>query len=224
MTCWNHPIKAVIFDNDGTFLDTMNFYFEASNHTLGKKIPQDFFNSVNGMDDFTVSAKIVEKYKLDVSPHDFYMKRNEYVDKLLPNSKPFPGVVELIEKFKKKGYKVGLATSAEAEKTNLKFSKIPEVFNIFDAVTTKSDVTKAKPDPEIFFKCSEKLGNFDPSNILVFEDAANGIKAANAAGMASSFFANGDNDYQKIFDQNGGNPSYVFQSYENFDMSKFIWA
>ena len=224
MTCWKHPIKAIIFDNDGTFLDTMPFYIEASNQTLGKPIPQEFLNSINGMDDFTVSRKIVEEYKLDVSAEDFFIKRNEYVDQHLPDSKPFPGVIELIDNFKKRGYKVGLATSAEAEKTKLKFSKNPDILNVFDAVTTKSDVTKAKPDPEIFFKCAEKLGNIDPSNILVFEDAVNGIKAANAAGMASAFFANGDNDYHKIFEKCGGNPSYVFHSYNEFDMSKFIWA
>ena len=89
---------------------------------------------------------------------------------------------------------------------------------------TSNDVKKAKPDPEIFLKCAEKLGNFDPSNILVFEDAMNGIKAANEAGMASAFFANGKNDYDKIFDKFGCNPSYVFQSYNAFDMSKFICA
>lgn len=224
MTCWKHPIKAIIFDNDGTFLDTMPFYIAASNHVLGKPIPADFLNSLNGMDDFSVSRKIVEEYKLDVSAEDFFNRRNEYVDQHLPDSKPFPGVIELIEKFKSKGYRVGLATSAEMEKTKLKFSKIPDVINVFDIVVTKTDVTRAKPDPEIFLKCAQKLGNVKPENVLVFEDAVNGIKAANAAGMASAFFANGDDDYHKIFEKCGGSPSYVFHSYNTFDSSKFIWA
>ena len=147
-----------------------------------------------------------------------YIKRNEYVDKLLSHSKQFPGVVELIGEFKKKGCKVGLATSEEMEKTKIKFSNLQEIFKIFDTVMTKNDVSNAKPDPEIFLKCSQFETSF-----LVFEDAANGIKAANSAGMASAFFANGDNDYQKIFDKFGVTPSYVFHSYNAFDMSKFIW-
>lgn len=223
MTCWKHPIKSIIFDNDGTFLDTIGFYIKASNILLGQPMSQDFYNSINGMDAKSVSQKIVTEYKLDMTAAEFLSKRDVIVNKLLLDSKPFPGVVDLIKKFKNNGYKIGLATSADCEKTKIKFSHQPEILNLFDVVMTSNDVKKAKPDPEIFLKCAQKLGNFDPSNILVFEDAMNGIKAANDAGMASAFFANGNNDVN-IFERFNCKPSYVFQSYNDFDMSKFIWG
>ena len=87
------------------------------------------------------------------------------------------------ENSKKMGYKIGLATSADEDKTKIKFSNQPDVLSIFDVVLTSKDVNKLKPNPEIFLKCAEKLGNFDPSNVLVFEDAINGIKAANGISL-----------------------------------------
>lgn len=224
MTCWEHPIKAIIFDNDGTFLDTIGSYIQASNIILGKPMSQEFYNSINGMDAKTVSKKIIEEYKLDLTPEEFLSKRDGIVNQLLLNCKPFPGVVELARKFKKNGYKIGLATSADSEKTNIKFKNQPDILNVFDVILTSNDVKKAKPDPEIFLKCAEKLGNFDPMNVLVFEDAMNGIKAANKAGMASAFFANSQNVDNQFFGKYGCKPSYVFMTYNDFDMSKFIWS
>lgn len=224
MNCWQHPIKAIIFDNDGTFLDTNGAYIEAINLVIGQPMSQEFFNSINGTGAKAASEKIVAEFKLNMTPNEFLTKRDAIVSKLLIDSKPFPGVVELARKFKKMGYKIGLATSADEDKTKIKFSNQPDVLSIFDVVLTSKDVNKLKPNPEIFLKCAEKLGNFDPSNVLVFEDAINGIKAANNAGMASAYFANGNNDYNKIFDKSGCSPSYVFQNYNDFDMSKFIWT
>lgn len=224
MTCWNHPIKAIIFDNDGTFLDTNGAYIEAINLVIGKPMTQDFFNSINGTGAKAASKKIVAEFKLNMTPDEFLIKRDAIVVKLLADSKPFPGVVELAKRFKKSGYKIGLATSADEDKTQLKFSNQPDVLSLFDVVLTSKDAKNLKPDPEIFLKCAEKLGNFDPSNVLVFEDAINGIGAANNAGMASAFFANGNKDYNMLFDKVDYRPNYVFQTYEEFDMSKFVWT
>ncbi|KAK8871782.1 Pseudouridine-5'-phosphatase [Tritrichomonas musculus] len=224
MACWPNPIKAIIFDNDGTFLDTNWAYIDAINLVVGQPMSQEFFNSINGTGAKAASKKIVAEFKLNMTPDEFLSKRDAIVSKLLIKSKPFPGVVELARRFKKMGYKIGLATSADADKTKIKFSNQPDILNIFDVVLTSSDASKLKPDPEIFLKCAEKLGNFDPSNVLVFEDAYNGISAANNAGMASAFFANGNNDYDKLFEQFKCSPSYVFQTYDSFDMSKFIWS
>lgn len=221
--CWPHPIKAILFDNDGTFLDTMGPFIEAMNNAIGKPMTQEFINRVNGMETNKVSREAIYEYKLDVSLDEFNKKRDKLLCNLLLNCKPFSGVVELARNFKNKGYKIGLATSDTYQKTKIKFSNKQDVWPVFDVVMTRDDVKMAKPDPEIFLKCAKKLGINDPKNVLVFEDAVNGIKAANRAGMASAFFANGDRDCEKYFEKFGGKPSYVFQKYEEFDMSKFVW-
>lgn len=91
-------------------------------------------------------------------------------------------------------------------------------------VMASKDDSKLKSYPEIFLKCAEKLGNFDPSNVLVFEDATSWISAANRAGKASSFIENRNIDYDKMFDKMECSPSCVFQTYDGFDMSKFTWT
>ena len=223
MTCWSHPIKAIIFDNDGTFLDTIPLYVSATRESMGVDMTDEFYKSVNGMDAKTVCAKAIEYFDLNTTPEMLLEKRNKIMIKLLPDSKPFPGSVELIRQFKEAGKKVGLATSTDAEYTQLKFSKQHELRQLFDAVVTRDDVVKAKPDPEIFLNCAQKLGDFKPENILVFEDAINGIIAANRAGMATAYFANGNTNYEEDFQKYGGNPSYVFQKYSEFDKSQFVW-
>ena len=105
----------------------------------------------------------------------------------------------------------------------IKFTNKTDILPVFDVILTRDDVKQAKPNPEIFIKSAKKLGTNDPSNVLVFEDAINGIKAANRAGMASAFFANGNSESEKYFEKYGGHPSYIFQKYEDFDMNKFIW-
>ena len=103
MNCWQHPIKAIIFDNDGTFLDTNGAYIEAINLVIGQPMSQEFFNSINGTGAKAASEKIVAEFKLNMTPNEFLTKRDAIVSKLLIDSKPFPGVVELARKFKKNG-------------------------------------------------------------------------------------------------------------------------
>lgn len=222
-SCWPHPIKAIVFDNDGTFLDTMGFFIEAMNNVIGQPVTQEFITRVNGMEANKVNKEAINEYKLNLTLDEFTSKCNEILYKLLLESKPFTGVVELANKLKQMGYKIGLATSDDYQRTKIKFANKPDVLSVFDVILTRNDVKKAKPDPEIFLKCANKLGITDPSNVLVFEDAVNGIKAANKAGMASAFFANGNNECEKCFEKYGGRPSYIFNNYEDFDMSKFIW-
>lgn len=221
--CWPHPIKAIVFDNDGTFLDTMGIFIQAMNDVIGQPVTDEFIHRVNGMEAAKVNKEAIDEYKLNLSLEEFTTKCNIILHKLLLESKPFTGVVELVKKLKQMGYKVGLATSDDYQRTKIKFQNKPDVLSVFDAILTRNDVKHAKPDPEIFIKCAHKLGVTDPSNVLVFEDAINGIKAANSAGMASAFFANGNTECEKYFEKYGGSPSYIFHKYEDFDMSKFIW-
>lgn len=223
MSCWPHPIKAIIFDNDGTFSDTLDIYIEAINRVIGTPMSQEFIDRVNGMDATTVAKKSIEEYKLNIEVDDFNTQRDSYLMDLLKRCKPFPGVVELAKKLKQKGYKIGLATSDNLERTKAKFENKQDILPIFDVIMTCDNVKNAKPDPEIFIECAKKLGISDPCNVLVFEDAINGIIAANRAGMASAFFANGKKNVEENFSKFKCNPSYIFQKYDEFDMSKFNW-
>ena len=130
MSCWKYPIKAIIFDNDGTVLDTLGAYIEAINLVIGKPMTQEFFDSINGTGPKNASKMIVAEYELNMTPDEFLSKRDAVAKKLLVNSKPFPGVVELAQGFKKRGYKIGLATSADEDITRVKFSNKPDILHL----------------------------------------------------------------------------------------------
>lgn len=217
---WNFPIKAIIFDNDGTTLDTIPAYRETTNMVIGCDYGDELQNKLNGMSEYNAAELVVNELHLDMTAQELIDRRRDLLHEKLADSKPFPGVADFIKKLKSKGYRIGLATSGTRETTNLKFGKNTELLALFDVVVCGDEVTKAKPSPEIFLKCAEKLGS-KPDNTLVFEDTSNGIKAASAANMPSALFTNGTEDYKKpTF---GATPTYVFDSFNDFDEAVFIW-
>ena len=91
-----------------------------------------------------------------------------------------PGSREFIQKAHKKGFKLGLTTSALQENQQRVF----EMFNLwpfFPAIITGEDIVNGKPHPEPYLKTAEKLG-VAPANALVIEDSVNGVRSGRAAG------------------------------------------
>lgn len=217
---WNYPIKAIIFDNDGTTLDTIPAYRETTNMVIGRDYGDDLQNKLNGMSEYKAAELVVNELHLDMTAQELIDRRKSLLHEKLAESKPFPGVTNFIKRLKSKGYRVGLATSGTRETTNLKFGKNADLLALFDVVVCGDEVTHAKPSPEIFLTCAKKLGS-EPENSLVFEDTSNGIKAANAANMPSALFTNGTEDYKK--ESFGATASYVFDRFDDFDDSAFIW-
>ena len=218
---WNHPIHAIIFDNDGTTLDTIPAYRETTNMVIGCDYGDELQNKLNGMSEYKAAELVVNELHLDMTAQELIDRRKSLLHEKLADSQPFPGVADFIKRLKSKGYKVGLATSGTRETTNLKFGKHKELLGLFDIVVCGDEVKNAKPSPEIFLTCASKLGS-KPENSLVFEDTPNGIKAANAANMPCALFTNGTEDYKK--DSFGAKATYVFDNYSNFDESVFIWV
>ena len=79
--------------------------------------------------------------------------------------------------------KLGLCSSSRNAPIVLEKLSLTTLFNV---IISGADISKAKPDPEIFLKAAEKL-RIPPFNCLVFEDADSGVKAAHAAKMKSCF-------------------------------------
>ena len=217
---WNHPIKAIIFDNDGTTLDTIPAYRETTYMVIGRDYGDELQNKLNGMSEYNAAEIIVNDLHLNMTAQELIDRRRSILHEKLADSQPFPGVIDFIKNLKSKGYKIGLATSGTRETTNLKFRKHDKLLALFDVVVCGDEVTEAKPSPEIFLTCASKLGS-RPENSLVFEDTSNGIKAANSASMPSALFTNGTEDYKN--ESFGATATYVFDNYANFDESVFIW-
>ena len=92
-----------------------------------------------------------------------------------------PGAVELITALRRAGSGVGVGSSGPPQNVALILEKLG-VADVVDAVVTGADVTRGKPDPQVFRLVAERLG-VAPANAVVLEDAPVGIQAARAAGM-----------------------------------------
>lgn len=178
-------VKGVIFDMDGVLVDSEEYICEAAmkmfaEHGLTVK-PEDFLPFVGAGEDRYI-AGVAEKYNFPIDIEKDKARTYELYGEIVKGRlEPLTGAREFIQKTRKKGIKLAVASSADKVKVliNLKESGLsPETF---DAIVNGLDVTRKKPDPEIFLTAAKRLG-LSPSDCLVVEDAVNGVAAAKAAG------------------------------------------
>jgi len=94
-----------------------------------------------------------------------------------------PGLVEFLQQARAAGMRLGVATAANWENVEFVLRGIG-LRDAFDTIVTADDITRGKPDPEIFLIAAQRLG-VSPARCLVFEDSLMGIEAARRAGMDS---------------------------------------
>lgn len=189
-------MSLVIFDFDGVLIDserpTFLYYKEVLaeeygivltdedfEHKKGKK-SDDFFRSVLSPEQLAsvnISALIQRKRR------DFIDHPDQYITK-------YQGSDGILAALHQEGFALALGSQNERSMIDATLQRFK--WNRFFSFTTSiQDVTRKKPDPEIFLTCLEKL-SFNPSEAIVIEDSPDGIQAATAAGIktiaiASSF-------------------------------------
>lgn len=182
-------MKGVIFDLDGVIVATDEYHYLAWKTIADKEniyFDREINNRLRGvsrMDSLDIilekSQKIYtseEKIKLATQKNEIY---KELLNKELSPKSILPGVDELISYCKQKGYKIAIGSSSK--NTKLILEKIG-LINSFDAIADGSEITKSKPDPEVFLLAAKKL-NLNSSECYVIEDAISGIEAAKNGGM-----------------------------------------
>jgi len=181
-------IKAVIFDLDGVIVSTDEFHYLAWKQLADKEgiiFNKRVNNRLRGISRLDSLEIILEQGKRDYSKEEKQVlleyKNNIYLD-FLDNLGPkdlLSNVLEIIDYLKDKGIKIAIGSSSKNTKKILEQLNIT---NLFDAIADGNDITKSKPNPEVFLIASEKLGIL-PDECAVIEDAISGIEAAKAAGM-----------------------------------------
>lgn len=242
-----YPIRFVIFDNDGTLLDTLPIYSKVLTHFVKPPFPEELVHRVNGASDFDACKVFVEFFKMSVTPEQLYEDRKKLLAELLPTSKILPGAAETVKTLHNK-YQIpmAIATGSMRDIHELKLVGSDErvqMFNSFDLAVCGSDVAIAKPNPAIFFEAAKRLCDkhnltfvtenptndvvddniIYPRNVIVVEDALNGIRAACAAGMPSVFVPNDGTIefFQQKFKEHNISPTYTLQTLEQFPFDKF---
>ena len=178
-------IKAVIFDFDGTIIDTETIWFEVYRELLQDKfnleLPLEEFAKCIGTTDegFFQYLEAQTGTKIDVNELK-QLAHVRFLDKkgILEVRE---GVVEKLEEAKELGYRIGLASSSSREWVE-GFLRQFELWDYFTVIKTSEDVVKVKPDPALYLKALEDL-QVEPQEALAIEDSLNGAIAAIEAGI-----------------------------------------
>lgn len=183
----NKQYDAVIFDLDGTLIDSMWVWEHIDEVFLGElniSVPQGIDKALEGKS-FTESAIYFKEYfKLEMSIEEIMQSWNEIANDLYKHKVPLKeGVKEFLEALKQSGIKMGIATSNSRELVNT-ILKALDIESYFMQVRTSCEVGRGKPFPDIYLKVAEDL-QVQPERCLVFEDIPNGIRAGKNAGMTA---------------------------------------
>lgn len=183
-------IKAFIFDLDGVIVDTAKYHYLAWKK-LANELGFEFTLEQNEL--FKgVSRKRCLEILLDIGnvtatqeQFDTWMvEKNEdylaYIDEM-DSSEILPDVPRVLNYLKEKNIPMALGSASKNARAILE--KVG-LISYFEYLVDGTNVTKAKPDPEVFLIGANKLG-VSPQACVVFEDAVAGIQAANNAGMTS---------------------------------------
>lgn len=179
-------IQAVIFDIDGTLVDSMSLWHEidiAYFERIGIPMPPDVQKAVEGMS-FRETALYFQKHfqpereVTDIENDWIEMAHEKYLSEI----KAKPGAKEYLDFLQEKGIKLGVATSNDKKLAYAALS--PHGFSEkLDSLRTSGEVNKGKPAPDVYLKVAEDL-KIAPENCLVFEDTPSGMQAGKAAGMS----------------------------------------
>jgi beta-phosphoglucomutase len=181
-------IKGCIFDLDGVIVDTAKYHFLAWKRLAGQlgihftEEDNERLKGVSRLDSLEIILEIGNR-KLNHDQKQKYaaVKNNWYVDfisKMTPDE-ILPGSLEFINELRNADIRTAIGSASKNTPMILERVGIKD---LFDAVADGNNVSKAKPDPEVFSKAAEMIG-CEPVNCVVFEDAVAGVQAALNAGM-----------------------------------------
>ena len=185
-------LKAAIFDLDGVIVFTDKFHYQAWKKmadSMGIYFDEEINNRLRGVSRMDSLEIILERYEGEPLSQEkkeaLAAEKNETYRELLKTMTPADvskEVRDTLAELRKRGYGIALGSSSKNAKFIL---ERVELLDAFDKISDGNNITKSKPDPEVFEKAAEFLGE-KPEDCLVVEDAEAGIDAGIAGGMKTA--------------------------------------
>lgn len=178
-------VEAIIFDLDGTLVDSMWIwkqididYLEKIGHTM----PDDLAKAIEGMSFTETATYFIDRFEINASiesvKEEWLSMAETFYEKHIPLKE---GAFQLLKYASDNGIKLGIGTSNSRYLLE-KVLNAHHLLDRFDALRTSCEVLKGKPEPDVFLKVAEDLGVL-PEACLVFEDTHAGVLAGKRAGM-----------------------------------------
>lgn len=185
-------MKAFIFDLDGVIVFTDRFHYQAWKKIadqMGIYFDEEINNRLRGVSRMDSLDIILERYEGEPLSQErkeaLADEKNTFYRSLLENMTPADVAQEVrntLDELRHRGYKLSLGSSSKNAKFILERVGL---LDAFDAISDGTNISKSKPDPEVFLKGAEFLG-VEPAECVVVEDALAGIDAAKAGNMMAA--------------------------------------
>lgn len=176
-------IKGLIFDCDGTLVDSMPLHMEAWEYAIREKGGSwdlEFFVSQKGMPEEDIVVLYNDRFSSALNPADTVKTKHQFFRAHAAELKPISHVVDIALKYQNK-LSMAIASGGVRENVELELETI-HIRHFFSVILTADDDVKPKPSPDIFLEAARRMG-ISPEHCQVFEDGDLGLQAAQAAGM-----------------------------------------
>jgi HAD superfamily hydrolase (TIGR01549 family) len=174
-------IEAVIFDIDGTLVDSVDLHakaWQAAFEKFGKEVPFGAIRRQIGKGADQLLPVFFSKDELDRFGDELNSYRSElFKEEYLPTVKAFSKVRELFERIKQDGRQIALASSAKDDEVEA-YKKIARIADLTQTETSSGDVKKSKPYPDVFATAIKELGNIAPDQVIAIGDTPYDAEAA----------------------------------------------
>lgn len=180
-----HNKEAVIFDLDGSLVDSMWIWTDIDIAYLGRfgiPCPSDLSSKIEGKSFSETAVFFKEQFHIPDSLDTIKATWNQMAWDKYMNEVPLkPGIPDFLKGCRERGIKLGIATSNSRELVE-NIARVHNLHDYFDCIMTGCDVAHGKPAPDIYLAVANKL-QVSPAKCIVFEDIIPGIQAGKNAGM-----------------------------------------
>lgn len=178
--------KAVIFDVDGTLIDSVDLHAHAWQDAFrdhGREIAFDEIRGQIGKGGDQLMPVFLDPAELERIGEGLERHRGHILkERYLPRMTAFPKVRELFERVRADGTRIVLASSAKADELE-QYKRLARIEDLIDAETSSDDAEKSKPHPDIFQAALQRLGDVRPEDAVVVGDTPYDAEAAGKAGL-----------------------------------------
>ena len=176
--------RGLIFDCDGTLVDTMPIHMEAWEKAFedyGEICSDEFLDPLKGMLEEEIVDLYNQRFGQTIDSGELVARKHAYFRENIDTVMPVKPVVELVRRCHKK-YPMAVVSGGKQENVH-RVLEIVHIKHLFEIILTANDHIKPKPAPDIFLEAARCMG-IEPCCCQVFEDGDIGLNAARRVGMA----------------------------------------